>query len=166
MRYFERLLITNVCVLFLCLGCGGGGASDSGGDSPRATPFNADDLASRSGDEGANADINAEPEAIELSEGKAAELGIDLSQFQGQICEQDWCPCSVKEGDPNPDDLFICDPSANEPGYICGWKRGEVMGGAMTAIPTPIRACGSDALFEGASHAVHVGTVVASRAAS
>ena len=74
MRYLQRLLITNVCVLFLCLGCGSGGASDSGGDSPE-TPFNADDLASRGGDEGANADINAEPEAIELSE-KAAELGM------------------------------------------------------------------------------------------
>ena len=51
-----------------------------------------------------------------------------------------------KEGDPIKTDLFICDPSTNDSGLICGWKRGELMKSQNLFF----RACGRADFFEGA----------------
>ena len=123
-------------------------SSEADSDSPSAQSFDADDLASSIATTGRVRTSMLDPK---LNYRWSGRWGIDLSQFQGEICENDWCPCTSRKVT-EPDDLFICDPSSgNDPGYICGWKRGEVMGGAMVAIPNPIRACGSPAHFEGSS---------------
>ena len=43
------------------------------------------------------------------------------------ICEEEFCTCYERAGDPDPDDPFICSPGAGAGGDICGWHEGDMM---------------------------------------
>ena len=70
-----------LAILMFAAACDDSESSEADSDSPSAQSFDADDLASSIADDGASEDVHAEPEAEELSMERAAELGIDLSQF-------------------------------------------------------------------------------------
>lgn len=67
-----------------------------------------------------------------IGNGKGEERLFDTPQL-GEVdypaCEQEFCNCYELEGDPNPDDLFICNPGNDHGADICGWNNGKMMSG-------------------------------------
>ena len=50
----------------------------------------------------------------------------EIQLVVGEVCEEDFCPCWEVEGDPNPNDFWICDPSIGS-ATSCGVARGETV---------------------------------------